>query len=182
MEPKKLAHAIGLVAWGYVFLYFNLTLGSLNIIPNGVCYLLIGKAIGQLKDASPAIALLSPLSILLAALELCFWVFALIGIDGQNYFLKLLGLLLAILSLYFHFQLLTDLVALLQRAGISGTKKLLLLRTVRTVLAAVMALPIPWQNSVVLTVIVAVSGVVVGLWVCVLLVGLRKALLQEKEA
>ena len=179
---EKLAHAIGLVAWGYVFLYFNLTLGSLNIIPNWVCYLLIGKAIGQLKDASPAIALLSPLSILLAALELCFWVFALIGIDGQNYFLKLLGLLLAILSLYFHFQLLTDLVALLQRAGISGTKKLLLLRTVRTVLAAVMALPIPWQNSVVLTVIVAVSGVVVGLWVCVVLVGLRKALLQEKEA
>ena len=36
MEPKKLAHAIGLVAWGYVFLYFNLTQGSLNIIPNWV--------------------------------------------------------------------------------------------------------------------------------------------------
>lgn len=182
MEPKKLAHAIGLVAWGYVFLYFNLTLGSLNIIPNWVCYLLIGKAIEQLKNESPAIALLSPLSILLAALELWFWVFSMLGIDGQNYFLKLLELLLAVLSLYFHFQLLTDLAALLQRAGVAGTKKLLLLRTVRTVLAAGMALPIPWQNNAVLMVIVALSGVVVGLWVCVLLVGLRKALLQEKEA
>ena len=26
MERKKMAHAIGLIAWGYLFLYFNLNL------------------------------------------------------------------------------------------------------------------------------------------------------------
>ena len=42
MEPKKLAHAISLIAWGYLFLYFNVTLGTMNIIPNWVGYLMMG--------------------------------------------------------------------------------------------------------------------------------------------
>ena len=54
MEPKKLAHAISLIAWGYLFLYFNVTLGTMNIIPNWVGYLMMGKAIKELKEASPA--------------------------------------------------------------------------------------------------------------------------------
>lgn len=54
MERKKMAHAIGLIAWGYLFLYFNLNLGSLNLIPSWVGYLLMGKAIKELKEASPA--------------------------------------------------------------------------------------------------------------------------------
>ena len=70
MECKKMAHAIGLIAWGYLFLYFNLNLGSLNLIPSWVGYLLMGKAIKELKGVSPAMGLLGPLCILLAALEL----------------------------------------------------------------------------------------------------------------
>ena len=33
MEPKKLAHAISLIAWGYLFLYFNVTLGTIKTMP-----------------------------------------------------------------------------------------------------------------------------------------------------
>ena len=66
MEPKKLAHAISLIAWGYLFLYFNVTLGTMNIIPNWVGYLMMGKAIKELKEASPAMDLLGPLCILLS--------------------------------------------------------------------------------------------------------------------
>ena len=135
MEPKKLAHAISLIAWGYLFLYFNVTLGTMNIIPNWVGYLMMGKAIKELKEASPAMDLLGPLCILLAALELWFWALTLIGINSQHYLLQLLSLLLAVAVLYFHFQLLTNLVEALGRAGETWRKELLNLRTVRTVLA-----------------------------------------------
>ena len=132
MERKKMAHAIGLIAWGYLFLYFNLNLGSLNLIPSWVGYLLMGKAIKELKEASPAMGLLGPLCILLAALELWFWILTLIGINSQHYLLQLLSLLLAVAALYFHFQLLTNLVEALGRAGETWRKELLNLRTVRT--------------------------------------------------
>ena len=172
MERKKMAHAIGLIAWGYLFLYFNLNLGSLNLIPSWVGYLLMGKAIKELKEASPAMGLLGPLCILLAALEL-------IGINSQHYLLQLLSLLLAVAALYFHFQLLTNLVEALGRAGETWRKELLNLRTVRTVLAAVMALPVLWKEHFAVTVILAIAGVLVGISISAVLFWIRNALFKS---
>lgn len=174
MERKKMAHAIGLIAWGYLFLYFNLNLGSLNLIPSWVGYLLMGKAIKELKEASPAMGLLGPLCILLAALELWFWTLTLIGINSQ-----LLSLLLAVAALYFHFQLLTNLVEALGRAGETWRKELLNLRTVRTVLAAVMALPVLWKEHFAVTVILAIAGVLVGISISAVLFWIRNALFKS---
>lgn len=187
MERKKMAHAIGLIAWGYLFLYFNLNLGSLNLIPNWVGYLMMGKAIKELKEASPAMDLLGPLCILLAALEMWFWTLTLIGINSQHYLLQLLSLLLAVAALYFHFQLLTNLVEALGRAGETWRKELLNLRTVRTVLAAVMALPVLWKEHFAVTVILAIAGVLVGISISAVLFWIRNALFkllcpaEEKE-
>ena len=179
MERKKMAHAIGLIAWGYLFLYFNLNLGSLNLIPSWVGYLLMGKAIKELKEASPAMGLLGPLCILLAALELWFWTLTLIGINSQHYLLQLLSLLLAVAALYFHFQLLTNLVEALGRAGETWRKELLNLRTVRTVLAAVMALPVQWKEHFAVTVILAIAGVLVGISISAVLFWIRNAFLKS---
>ncbi len=179
MEPKKLAHAISLIAWGYLFLYFNVTLGTMNIIPNWVGYLMMGKAIKELKEASPAMDLLGPLCILLAALEMWFWTLTLIGINSQHYLLQLLSLLLAVAALYFHFQLLTNLVEALGRAGETWRKELLNLRTVRTVLAAVMALPVLWKELFAVTVILAIAGVLVGISISAVLFWIRNALFKS---
>ena len=170
MERKKMAHAIGLIAWGYLFLYFNLNLGSLNLIPSWVGYLLMGKAIKELKEASPAMGLLGPL---------WFWALTLIGINSQHYLLQLLSLLLAVAALYFHFQLLTNLVEALGRAGETWRKELLNLRTVRTVLAAVMALPVLWKEHFAVTVILAIAGVLVGISISAVLFWIRNALFKS---
>lgn len=179
MEPKKLAHAISLIAWGYLFLYFNVTLGTMNIIPNWVGYLMMGKAIKELKEASPAMGLLGPLCILLAALEMWFWTLTLIGIDNQHYVLQLLSLLMAVAAIYFHFQLLTNLVEALGRAGEPWRKELLNLRTVRTVLAAVMALPVLWADHLVATVVLAIAGILVGISISAVLFWCRNAILKS---
>ena len=176
MEPKKLAHAISLIAWGYLFLYFNVTLGTMNIIPNWVGYLMMGKAIKELKEASPAMDLLGPLCILLAALEMWFWTLTLIGINSQHYLLQLLSLLLAVAALYFHFQLLTNLVEALGRAGETWRKELL---NLRTVLAAVMALPVLWKEHFAVTVILAIAGVLVGISISAVLFWIRNAFLKS---
>lgn len=179
MEPKKLAYAISLIAWGYLFLYFNVTLGTMNIVPNWVGYLMMGKAIKELKEASPAMGLLGPLCILLTALEMWFWTLTLIGIDSQHYLLQLLSLLLAVAAIYFHFQLLTNLVEALGRAGEPWRKELLNLRTVRTVLAAVMALPVLWADHLVVTVVLAIAGILVGISISAVLFWCRNAILKS---
>ena len=139
----------------------------------------MGKAIKELKEASPAMGLLGPLCILLAALELWFWTLTLIGINSQHYLLQLLSLLLAVAALYFHFQLLTNLVEALGRAGETWRKELLNLRTVRTVLAAVMALPVLWKEHFAVTVILAIAGVLVGISISAVLFWIRNALFKS---
>lgn len=103
----------------------------------------------------------------------------LIGINSQHYLLQLLSLLLAVAALYFHFQLLTNLVEALGRAGETWRKELLNLRTVRTVLAAVMALPVLWKEHFAVTVILAIAGVLVGISISAVLFWIRNALFKS---
>lgn len=61
------------IAWGYVFLHLNLNLGTLNVLPNWVGYLLFFSAITLLGDQLRDLTLLKPFCILLGARELADW-------------------------------------------------------------------------------------------------------------
>lgn len=61
------------IAWGYVFLHLNLNLGTLNILPNWVGYLLFFSAIILLGDQLRDLTLLKSFCILLGVGELADW-------------------------------------------------------------------------------------------------------------
>lgn len=153
------------IAWGYVFLHLNFNLGTLNILPNWVGYLLFFSAIALLGDQLRDLTLLKPFCILLGAEELADWL-AVLG-TGQTLVAQffLLDALFTCIGLYFHFQLLTDLALLAEGAGESGGG-LRTCRNVDAVLRTLMCLPLPWADWDTLGTLLLMSVLVV--WIIVM--------------
>lgn len=149
-DYEKLYRGVSHAAWAYFFLYFNINLGSLNILPNFVCYLLLWSAIGCLEEEERDLTLLRPLCVLLGIWVGADWVFTLFGgtLDGQ---FRPMDLLISVAAIYFHFQLFTDfahLAARYQPQGEELDRSLLRLRTVHTLfLTAFAVLTWPFPNG-----------------------------------
>ena len=111
---ERLYRGVSHAAWAYFFLYFNINLGSINILPDFVCYLLLWSAIACLEEEERDLTLLRPLCVLLGVWAGADWVFTLFQepLDGQ---FPPVDLFLAVAAIYFHFQLFTDFAHLAAR-------------------------------------------------------------------
>ena len=78
-DRKTLYRGASHAAWGYFFLYLDINLGTLNILPDWAAYLLFLSAIGKLQGERRDLALLRPLGILLALWNGADWGLALFG-------------------------------------------------------------------------------------------------------
>lgn len=129
-------------AWGYVFFLLNINLGTLEILPNWVGMLLFYKALPVLAQWQPDARLLPPLAVLLGWCEGVSWLLALVDVSLP----ELVSILVAVVSLYFHFQLLTNLADLADDLGCAQGKNLRIFRTINVLLATCTALPLPWAR------------------------------------
>lgn len=53
MDRNRVARAVGLIAWGYLLLCFHLTVGTIVLVPNWLCYIFFLKARGDWNQLSP---------------------------------------------------------------------------------------------------------------------------------
>lgn len=173
-------------AWGYFFLYLDINLGTLNILPDWAAYLLFLSAIGKLQGERRDLALLRPLGILLAVWNGADWL-AVLGGGSVTGHLPPVDLVISVVQLYFHFQFLTDcagLAAAYQSPGKGVDARLLRWRTLQTVLltAAVCLtyLPLDWEGAgaVALT-LLAVVCVIAGLCIMAALFALRRLFRED---
>lgn len=179
MEREKLAGAAKQIAWGYVLLLVDIKLATLNILPNWLGYVLMLSALPILGESEPSALLLRPLGILLAILEGVNWALTIFGVSFDS---TVLSIIAAAVSLYFHFQLLTNLAELAERHNCPEQRRILHLRTVRTLLITVFSLPIPWTQYQGLTTGIAVINLIVALWICSVLFSLRRSLEADAQA
>ena len=128
--------AISKCAWAYFFFYFDITLGTVSILPDFVAFWLFLGAIGSLQQEERELKLLKPLGVLLLCRHICAWLLSWSGgtVDGLH---PALDLIICLANLYFHFQLLTNLASIAARyqpeeAG--HDRKLLSCRSWQTVL------------------------------------------------
>lgn len=188
MEREKLYTALSRVAWAYVFIYINFTLGTLNILPPWVGYALILSALPLLAEERRDLPLLRPLGELLLGWDFCGWLLLFLsGITLESHFL-FWDLLLTAANLYFHFQLFTDLAAIAARyQGESDAidRRLLSCRTWVALTTTVTQLALRFLSGDALTYFTWGMGlVVVVLLLCILpaLFSLRKLFAPEAES
>ena len=171
-DYQKLYTGIGRAAWGYFFIYFDINLNTVSILPSFIGYLLFLSAINHLCDEERELNLLRTLGIILTVWHIASWFasFGAIKLDGM---LPAVDIIIGVVNIYFHFQLLTNLASIAakyQPEGYELDAKLLRYRTMQTVmLTAVIILGYlaKWQTE--LVTVISVGMIIVYLIVAVLL-------------
>ena len=188
-DYNKLYSGISKAAWGYFFVYFNININSVSILPTFVGFLLFLSAIGQLKEEERDLALLRPLGLLLALWHGVQWIASWFGGDLEG-FSQFLDLIISLANLYFHFQLLTNLASIAakyQPEDAAQDAKLLKYRTLQTVmLTCVMVLSrfAPWLTDIWVYISVGMLLVYLIAGICLMkaLFDLRRLLRQSEGA
>lgn len=133
---NKLYDGISKVAWGYFFLYFNINLGTVSILPSFVGYILFLKAIDLLQSDERELSLLRTLGIILTVWNVIEWIATCINYSfGSSW--QFVTIITSLVSMYFHFQLITNLASIAtkyQQKGYEQDKKLLRYRTIQTIM------------------------------------------------
>lgn len=124
------------IFWGYVFLLFNFSLTlndtfALHLLPNTLGWFLLARAAGEGASLRPSLKLLVPLCLGLAVWNVQQFVPTL-----SAQIPSVLSLLASVVSLYAHFQLLTDLAALADQT-LPGSGHGDRLRSARTVVVVI---------------------------------------------
>lgn len=176
-DREELIKSVGGIVAGYVFLHFDINLGVLNILPDWLGYVAIVHVLDVLEKEEPSVRLLRPLGGILIAWEIYEIVEKLIG---MNVNLLILGTIVTVLSLYFHFQLLTNLAAIAEKYEYPKAQNILKLRTAQTLLITVFAvMPLSWERYTWVITVFGIVGIVVGVWICIELNAFKKALSEH---
>lgn len=152
-DYRKLYDGISKAAWGYFFLYFNINMNSVSLLPSFVGYLLFLSAINDLQDEERELSLLPILGVILAVWHGIAWLasWVTLNLDGAWQFVDII---IGLVNLYFHFQLLTNLASIAakyQPEGYEQDAKLLRYRTLQTVMLTAITILThlhPWLSEI----------------------------------
>lgn len=172
---SKLSHGVKKVAWGYLFIHLDFTLFVINILPNWAGFILFFSALSIIGEEDESAVLLRPLCAALGIWEGILWAASIIGLEINS---TILQLIVNIIGIYFHFQLLTNLAVTAERYRCPQAASILRLRTLRTVLATLLALPFPYQDYEVLLFIGMLVSLAVAIWLIAVLFSLRRSLAE----
>lgn len=162
--------ALRRIGRGYLFIHFHIRLGTLDILPDWLGYYWILLGIWALAKEIPSARLLEPFAIGMTAWSLLSWI---VKIFGGTLEISLVSLLVTAVTLYLHFQLLTDVGTLADQFGCEEGGTIRKLRTVYTVCHTLSVLQILLGGTTVLAWLLVVLAIVNILVVIVLVCTLR---------
>ena len=152
-ELERVRSGLFRAAWGYIFLYFNININQVSLLPAFVGYILFLAAIAQLRYEEWGLTLIHTLGVMLVLWNAADWMMSWMGmqITGRWPFVDLIA---SLINLYFQFQFVTNLAAIaakFQPPGYEMDAKLLTYRTWQTVILTVATLLTtvsPWLSEV----------------------------------
>lgn len=181
MDSIPLSAAIKRIAWGYIVIYFGINIGTIDILPDWLGYFMIVSALPILSQEEQSANLLKPLGIALGIWNIIEWV---LKIFGAEWDFTLISLMFSIITIYFHFQLITNIANL--DIEHSKRKRLLVLRTITVLLHTLLTLslfiPTTLDNEIYSYIIIFMSfpQVIICFWIAGELFGLATTLKQEE--
>ncbi len=182
MEDSKLSKLIRGIAWSYVAIHLNFYMGAWDIFPDWGGYGYILLALPFLAKEVASANQLRLITIVLTVWSALCWLFygRTDGFPGMlGYLGSITESIITVISLYFHYQLLTDLAQLAAKYQCGSERQILRLRTIRVITGTLYALPIPWESHGVTRVLyglITFIQVVAAFDVCQALFFLRKEL------
>lgn len=182
----KIYDGISKAIWGYFFLYFDINLGTISILPSFVGYILFLKAIDLLEEEERELSLLKTLGLFLVAWNVIEWLAKCVGYSFGNKW-QFVTLIAGLLNMYFHFQFLTNIASIAikhQEENCAYDKTLLSCRTIQTLMLTVFLVVtnlsfIPEDILIYPTFILAIIYIIVCIYIMATLNGLRKNLKTE---
>ncbi len=151
--------AVSRIAVSYLILFFSFKLGTIECISNWIAYWMIYNTLETIAVYEKSVMLLRSLTILLIGYELISWLLSAFGVMIDQSFLTIFFLAL---SLYLHYQLLTNLADIAQRHQCSQAKRIRQLRDARTLFSTISVLPISW-NMTGMIIFIAI-GLIISIW------------------
>ena len=188
MRENKLCEAIRQVAWAYIVIHVHINLGTIDIFADWLGYVWILMALPVLAEEIPAAKLLRHLGWMLTIWTFLTWALTIVGISLSEilgYLGPLADVVYVVIHLYFHFQLLTNLAQLAAQYECTSKGWLLHLRTIRTIIATLFCLQIPWQNNNVfygIYIVVGAIQILAAFCICKALFQLRKELWNRLQS
>lgn len=187
-DHQKLYSGISRAAWGYFFLYFNININTVSILPSFVGYILFLSAIGLLKGEERELSLLHTLGVILALWHGAQWLMSWMDMDLDGVW-QFADIIISLANLYFHFQLLTNLASIAakyQPEGYGQDEKLLRYRTLQTLMLtaiAIISCLYPWISEMwgYVSIGLALVYLIAGICLMKALFDLRKCLPEETE-
>ena len=188
MNEQILYKSIGKIALGYFFIYFNFNLGTFNLLPIFVGYLLILYAIGALEQEEPELSLLRPFAAILIVWHIAGWILSCFSVDIDGFF-RIAELFISVINLYFHFQLLTNLASIAaayQSDEDEYDVKLKRCRTIQTVLLTAVIIigeiaDYAGEYTLFFSIPMAIVYIIVGILMIKALLDFRKCLLHTDD-
>lgn len=181
METKTLSYAIKRIAVSYIFIYFSINIWVIDILPDWLGYFMIVSVLPILSHKEQSAQLLKPLGITLGIWNIIEWGLKTLGAEWD---LSLIGLIIGIITIYFNFQLITNIANL--DIEQPKRKRLLTLRTIIVILHTLVTLwlfiPKNIFDEEVYTYIIMFMGVpqvILCFWIAGELFGLSSTLNQE---
>ena len=117
MTVSQLRGPVCKVFWAYFLIYIDFNLGTLSILPAWAGYLMLYFLLNTLGTEQPTLKLLRPFALALAANAVYEWLDKAFG-GGLPDLPGWMALAVGLVTMYFHFQLFTDLADLARRRGI----------------------------------------------------------------
>lgn len=187
IDYEKIYNGISKAIWGYFFLYFDINLGTISILPSFIGFILFLKAINLLEEEERELSLLKTLGLILVTWNVVEWLAKCVGYSFGNKW-QFVTLIAGLLNMYFHFQFLTNIASIAikhQEENCTYDKTLLSCRTIQTLMLTVFLVVtnlnfIPEDILVYPTLILAIIYIIVCIFIMITLNGLRKNLKPEE--
>lgn len=163
---SNLASALRKIVWAYALIHLHFNLNRLDILPDWLGYILIVSVLPVLNEYVPSARLLRPFGMFLVIWNIYQWGAKFVG---DEFLPPLVGTVVGIISVYFTFQLLTNIAEIAENTHTGNPETIRTLRNIDAVLVTMLCLPFPWDaienlGFIGLILLVFAFGIVVGIF------------------
>ena len=173
MERKEqLSRALRKIFWAYIFLYFDINIGTVDLLPAGLGYIFFYQAIRDgIETEEESSKLLKPICWILIIYQIVEWFMNILQLPTDIF---IITEMMSVIALYFHFQLLTNLANIAHKYECPVENTLLALRTVHTVLMTILAFTVHFKEIEWLSMMIMIAQIFIMIFICAVIGKFRR--------